>query len=97
MRDVDLETLLSLEVPAPDPARRLAARARALDAFEKTHRRGIGTAVARHLVRSSAPAWHLIADTLDSPWTVTVLRTATSLLALAMFCATIIAAFMLTS
>ena len=75
----------------------ITIQARALDAFEKTHRRGIGTAVARHLVRSSAPAWHLIADTLDSPWTVTVLRTATSLLALAMFCATIIAAFMLTS
>ena len=96
MRDVDLETLLTLDVPAPDPVRRQAARARALDAFEKTHQRGIGAAVDRHLVRSSAPAWHLIADTLDSPWTVTILRTATSLLALAMFCAALIAAFMLT-
>ncbi|NKB45559.1 MAG: hypothetical protein GKS03_14905 [Alphaproteobacteria bacterium] len=95
MRDVDLETLLTLDGQAPDPARRLAARARALDAFEKTHRRGIGAAVARHLVRSSAPAWHLIADTLDSPWTVTVLRMATSLLALAMFSAALIATFML--
>ena len=68
---------------------------RALDAFEKTHHRGIGAAVARHLVRSSAPAWHLIADTLDSPWTVTVLRITTSLLAVVVFTATLIAALML--
>jgi hypothetical protein len=95
MRDVDLETLLAESVPLPRPAKRMAARARALDAFEKTHHRGIGAAVARHLVRSSAPAWHLIADTLDSPWTVTVLRITTSLLAVVVFTATLIAALML--
>jgi len=95
MRDVDLESLLALDVPLPTLRRRLVARARALDAFEKTHRRGIGAAVARHLVRSSAPAWHLIADTLDSPWTVTVLRMVTSLIALVAFAMALMAALML--
>lgn len=95
MRDVDIETLLAEEVPLPRPAKRMAARARALDAFEKTHQRGIGAAVARHLVRSSAPAWHLIADTLDSPWTTTILRLTTSLLALVVFATALLAALML--
>ncbi len=95
MRDVDLETLLAEEVPLPSQAKRMKARARALDAFEKTHHRGIGAAVSRHLVRSSAPAWHLIADTLDSPWTVTILRMATSLIALIVFTAMLLAAYIL--
>ena len=101
MRDVDphilrdIETLWSEDCPAPSPARRRAAKARALNAFEKTHRRGIGAAVARHLVRSSAPAWHLISETLESPWTETFVRLATSLLALIIFTAALLAAHMI--
>lgn len=100
MRDVDpatledLETLWSEDIPAPDPARRQTARARALNAFEKTHRRGIGSAVARHLMRSSAPLWHRLSDTLDSPWTATWLRLATSLIALIAFSVALIAAWL---
>lgn len=108
MRDVDqetleLEALLAEDLPLPSPARRRAARTRALnaalDVYEHKHRRGIGAAVARHLLRSSAPAWHRITDLLESPcWnseiTNTVLRLITSLLALAVFSAALIATFM---
>ncbi|MEQ8510542.1 MAG: hypothetical protein RIF37_07265 [Rhodospirillaceae bacterium] len=96
MRDVDLESLLALDIPAPRPARRAAAKARALHAFKTTHRRGTGATVARYLVRSSAPAWHLVADIFDSPWIITVLRMATSLLALIMFTIAVLAVFMAT-
>lgn len=95
MRDVDLETLLAQEVSPPNPMRRQTARALALQTFERTHRRGIGATVARYLVRSSAPAWHLIADTLESPWTTTIVRLATSLLALIVFTGALLAALML--
>jgi hypothetical protein len=71
MRDVDLETLLALEIPAPRPSRRRITKARALTAFETTyhggHQRGIGATVARTLVRSSQPVWHMIAETFDNP------------------------------
>ncbi len=93
MRDADYEALMAEDIPPPAPARRLAARARALDAFEKVHRRGVGAAVARHLVRSSAPAWHLLRDTLDSPWTSVWLRMATSLIAAIVFTVALIATF----
>lgn len=110
MRDVDqetleLESLLAENLPLPSPARRRTARARALsaalDAYEHTHRRGIGAAVARHLVRSSAPAWHLVSDIFDNPrWNTeminTVLRLTTSLMALAVFCAALIAMLLVT-
>ena len=101
MRDVDLETLLALDIPAPRPARRSLAKARALTAFETTyhrgHQRGIGAALARTLVRSSQPTWHLIAGIFDSPWTITVLRMATSLLALILFAVAVVAVFIATS
>ena len=97
MRDVDLEGMIAMDIPAPRPSRRTAAKARALTAFETAHSRGIGAAVARTLVRSSQPAWHLIADIFDSPWTITVLRMATSLLALILFTAAVVAVFIATS
>lgn len=104
MRDVDqetleLEALLAEDLPLPPPARRHRARARALEAaldvYTHTHRRGIGAAIARHLVRSSAPAWHRITDIFENPrWnsemTNTILRLTTSLLALAVFSAALI-------
>ena len=102
MRDVDLDTLKDIEqlwtedAPTPNPARRTTARARSLNAFEKTHRRGIGAAVARHFVRSSAPIWRRISETLDSPWTETFMRLATSLLALIIFTVALISIFMVT-
>lgn len=109
MRDADqetleLEALLAEDFAPPSPARRQAGRARALnaalDAYDHTHRRGIGAAVARHLVRSSAPAWRLITDVFDNPrWTSemlnTVLRLITSLLALTVFSAALIAMLMM--
>lgn len=105
MRDVDQETLeiealLAENLPLPAPARRHASRARALsaalEAYEYTHRRGFGAAVARHLARSSAPAWHLVSNIFDNPrWNSemanTVIRLTTSLLALAVFSAALIA------
>jgi|DEB0MinimDraft_6_1074348.scaffolds.fasta_scaffold325346_2 hypothetical protein len=99
MRDADLEFLLSQDISAPDPLRRRAAHARALDAFDRVHRRGIGAAIARHFVRSSAPAWRLITDTLDNPaWNdalvATWLRMFTSALALVLFAGALIAALM---
>lgn len=92
----DIEALLAEDMPRPGPARRQTARARAraLDAFDRTHRRGIGAAVARHLYRSSAPAWHLIGETLESPWTATVLRLATSLIAAIAFTIALVVMFM---
>lgn len=101
MREVDLETLKDIEVlwtedgPSPDPARRRAIRARALSAFEKTHQRGIGAAVARHLWRSTSPLWRQLTDTLDSPWTETVLRLVTSLIAAIAFTAALVSALMI--
>lgn len=110
MRDVDretleLEALLAENLPLPSPSSRRAARARALsaslDIYDRVHRRGIGAALGRHLVRASAPAWRLVAETLDNPrWNAeavnTVLRLTTSLLALAVFSAALIATLMLT-
>ncbi len=101
MRDVDLETLLALDIPAPRPERRRLAKARALNAFETTHHRGIGAAVARTLVRSSQPAWHLIAETFDNPqWNnqtlSTLLGLGASLFAAAVFIAGLTAMLLLT-
>lgn len=110
MRDVDqetleLEALLTEEITLPPQARRQAARTRALgaalDAFEHTHRRGIGAAFARRFVRSSAPAWRLITDIFDNPrWNSevinTVVRLTTSLLALTVFSAALIAMLLVT-
>ncbi|MEQ8736243.1 MAG: hypothetical protein RIC29_15050 [Rhodospirillaceae bacterium] len=80
MRDVDLESLLALDVPAPRPARRATAKARTLDAFKTTHRRGIGATVARYLARSSAPAWRLVSEIFDNPsWNSQALATLISL------------------
>ena len=95
MRDADYEALWAEDIPPPTPVRRNTARVRALDAFDKTHRRGIGAAVACHLVRSSAPAWRLVRDTLDSPWTPAWLRLATSLIAVITFAMALIATFMI--
>jgi len=101
MRDADLEFLLSEDIPPPDPLRRRAAHARALDAFDHVHRRGIGAAIARHFVRSSAPAWRLISSIFDNPrWSdavvATWLRMLTSALALALFAGALLGALMVT-
>lgn len=94
MRDADLDSLLAEDIPLPDPGRRLATRARVLNAFDRTHRRGIGAAVARHLFRSTSPAWHLIGETIESPWTAAILRLATSAIAVIVFAIALIPAFM---
>lgn len=101
MRDADLDFLLELDIPPPDPLRRRAARARALDAYDRVHRRGFGAAIARHFVRSSAPAWRLISDIFDNPrWNdavvATWLRLLTSTIALVVFAGALVAMFMLT-
>ncbi len=96
MRDADLDFLLEQDIPLPDPLRRRAAQARALDAYDHVHRRGIGAAIARHFVRSSAPAWRLVSDIFDNPrWNdaavATWLRMLTSALALVLFAGALLA------
>lgn len=109
MRDVDRETLeleelLSEELSLPPASQRRAAQARALsvalDAHDRTHRRGIGAAISRCFVRSSTPAWRMISDVFETPrWNEdavnTVIRLCTSLFALTLFCATVLAVLML--
>ncbi|MEQ9447077.1 MAG: hypothetical protein RJS98_16055 [Rhodospirillaceae bacterium] len=102
MRDVDLESLLALDIPAPRPARRAAAKARALHAFKTTHRRGIGATVARYLVRSSAPAWRLVSEIFDNPsWnsqTITTLMwTGLSLVVVCLFTISLLSVLMIVS